>query len=61
MILSLACLWTLNIMLVSEKGDKMPILASVAAFDHTVRVGALALNLWPRHSGLQFSPAPGSL
>lgn len=41
-------------MLVSEKGDKMPILASVAAFDHTVRVGALALNLWPRHSGLVF-------
>lgn len=45
--LRLACLWTLNIMLVSERGDKMPVLASVAASDCIVRVGALALNSWP--------------
>lgn len=32
---SSARLWSLNIMLVSEKGDKMPILVSVWAFDYT--------------------------
>lgn len=60
-ILSLGRLWSFIIMLASEKGDKMPVLASVAAFDYTsvflcveseslclcVRVGALALNSWP--------------
>lgn len=59
--LSAWVVWTLNIMLVSERGDKMLMLAPVAASDYIVRVGALALNSWPRHSGLRFSPAPGSL
>lgn len=44
--LRLGCLWTSDIMLVSERDDKMPLLP-VAASDYIVRVGVLALNSCP--------------